>query len=228
MESPDSRYASSPEVLQEHSSPRQLPNPDHMEKGIYMKFLISNAEAGSIIGKGGSTISDFQSQSGARIQLSRNFEYFPGTSDRIIMVSGAVDDILKGIDLILAKLLNEFYAEDDGDVDPRSKVRLIVPNSSCGGIIGKGGATINMGEGAELHTFVFRALSKSFIEDSQAGIKISPQDNNYLGLNDRLVTLTGTLEEQMRAIELILLKLAEDPSYIQSTNAPFPYAGMDF
>jgi len=36
--------------------------------------------------------------------------------------------------------LSQFYAEDGDDV--RSKVRLVVPNSSCGGIIGKGGATI--------------------------------------------------------------------------------------
>lgn len=72
-----------------------------------MKFLLSNPEAGSIIGKGGSTINDFQSRSGARIQLSRNHEFFPGTSDRIVMVSGTVDDILKALDLILAKLLDE-------------------------------------------------------------------------------------------------------------------------
>ena len=69
-------------------------------------------------------------------------------------------------------------------------------------------------------------LSRSFIEDSQAGIKISPQDNNYYGLNDRLVTLTGTIDEQMRAIELILSKLAEDPHYSQSMNAPFSYPGV--
>ena len=69
-------------------------------------------------------------------------------------------------------------------------------------------------------------LARSFIEESQASIKISPQDNNYHGLNDRLVTLTGTLEEQMRAIDLILSKLAEDPHYAQSINAPFSYPGL--
>lgn len=69
-------------------------------------------------------------------------------------------------------------------------------------------------------------MNRSFIEESQAGIKISPQDNNYLGLNDRLVTLTGTLDEQMRAIELILSKLAEDAHYTQSMNAPFSYPGV--
>lgn len=68
-------------------------------------------------------------------------------------------------------------------------------------------------------------LNRSFIEDSQAGIKISPQDNNYYGQNDRLVTLTGSFDEQMRAIELIVSKLAEDPHYAQSMNSPFSYPG---
>lgn len=80
---------------------------EYTEKTTYLRFLISNTEAGSIIGKGGSTISDFQSQSGARIQLSRNYEFFPGTSDRIVMVSGTVNDVLKAVELILEKLLNE-------------------------------------------------------------------------------------------------------------------------
>lgn len=74
---------------------------------MHLRFLLSNAEAGSVIGNGGSTINEIQSQFGARIQLSRNFEYFPGTSDRIIMVSGAVDDILNAVNLILSKLLDE-------------------------------------------------------------------------------------------------------------------------
>lgn len=69
-------------------------------------------------------------------------------------------------------------------------------------------------------------MSRSFIEESQAGIKISPQDNSYAGISDRLVTVAGTLEEQMRAIDLILSKLSEDSYYIQSMSTPFPYAGM--
>lgn len=68
-------------------------------------------------------------------------------------------------------------------------------------------------------------LYRSFIEDSQADIKISPQEHNYVGLNDRLVTLIGTFDEQMRAIFLIMSKLIEDSHYPQSLNSPFPYAG---
>lgn len=208
MESPDSSYVSSPEVNPKRSTPQKSSiSEDGSEKHTYIRFLVSNAAAGSVIGKGGSTITDFQSQSGARIQLSRNNEFFPGTSDRIIMISGGFNEILKATELVLSKLLSEIHAEEGDDVDPRSKVRLVVPNSSCGAIIGKAGATI-----------------KSFIEDSQAGIKISPQDNNYIGLNDRLVTLTGSLDEQMRAIDLILAKLTEDSYYSQYMNTPFSYA----
>ncbi|XP_010940545.1 protein BTR1 isoform X1 [Elaeis guineensis] len=210
MESPDSPYASSPEAAPKRSQhPRSLA-PDDKEKPTHIRFLVSNTAAGSIIGKGGSTITEFQSQSGARIQLSRNHEFFPGTSDRIIMISGMLSEITKAMELILEKLLTE-QAEESNDVESRSKVRLIVPNSSCGGIIGKGGSTI-----------------KSFIEDSRAGIKISPQDHNFVGLNDRVVTLTGSFDERMRAVYLILSKLMEDAHYPQTLNSPFPYAGVNF
>ncbi|KAK9046827.1 hypothetical protein V6N11_052701 [Hibiscus sabdariffa] len=208
MESTESSYVSSPEAARNRSPPPpKSPTSENAEKPTYIRFLVSNAAAGSVIGKGGATITEFQSKSGARIQLSRSHELFPGTSDRIIMVSGAIDDILKAMELILAKLLNELNIKDNDDAEPRTKVRLIVSNSSCGSIIGKGGATI-----------------KSFIDGSQAGIKISPQDNNFYGLNDRLVTVTGTLDEQLRAIDLILSKLCEDPHYSQAMHAPFSYA----
>ncbi|KAI4352659.1 hypothetical protein L6164_006888 [Bauhinia variegata] len=207
MESTESSYVSSPEMPGKPASPQpKSPTEDSTEKPTYVRFLVSNSAAGSVIGKGGSTITEFQSQSGARIQLSRNHEFFPGTSDRIIMVSGAITEILKAVELILSKLLSELPSEDDNDAEPRTKVRLIVPNSCCGGIIGKGGSTI-----------------RSFIEESQASIKISPQDNNYFGLNDRLVTVTGILDEQMRAIDLIVSKLSEDPHYLQTMNSPFSY-----
>ncbi|XP_057540225.1 protein BTR1 isoform X2 [Amaranthus tricolor] len=208
MESPDSSsYISSPK----RSGTPKSPNSEYVEKPTYIKFLVSNAAAGSVIGKGGSTITDFQKESGARIQLSRNQEFFPGTADRIIMLTGKIDDVLKAMDLILNKLLSEIQSEDGDDADQRSKVRLVVPNNCCGAIIGKSGATI-----------------KSFIEDSGAGIKISPQDNNYIGLTDRVVTLTGSFEGQMRATDLIISKLTEDPLYLQSMNAPLSYPGVLF
>ncbi|KAF3639296.1 hypothetical protein FXO38_22749 [Capsicum annuum] len=45
--------------------------------------------------------------SGARIQLSHNNEFFPGTMDKIVTASGPIDDILKVVDLIHNKLQDE-------------------------------------------------------------------------------------------------------------------------
>lgn len=67
---------------------------------------------------------------------------------------------------------------------------------------------------------------RSLIDESQAGIKISPQDQSFPGVNDRIVTLTGSLEEQMRAVYLILSKLNEDSHYSHTVNTPYPYAGI--
>ncbi|KAH7440768.1 hypothetical protein KP509_03G010000 [Ceratopteris richardii] len=119
-----------------------IPSSEHMKDvPAYIRFLISNAAAGSVIGKGGATINEFQSQSGARIQLSRNHEYFPGTSDRIIALHGTIQEVLTAFRLTLSKILNE--AEKDAGHDNKS-VKLIVPNAACGAIIGKGGATIKV------------------------------------------------------------------------------------
>ncbi|KAL0888645.1 hypothetical protein Bca101_012628 [Brassica carinata] len=210
MDSTDSYAAASPEELTKRSpEPHDDSEADSAEKPTHIRFLVSNAAAGSVIGKGGSTITEFQAKSGARIQLSRNQEFFPGTTDRIIMISGSIKEVVSGLELILDKLHSELHAEEGSDVEPRRRLRLVVPNSSCGGIIGKGGATI-----------------KSFIEESKAGIKISPLDNTYYGLSDRLVTLSGTIEEQMRAIDLILAKLTEDDHYSQNVHSPYSYAGL--
>ncbi|KAJ8470497.1 hypothetical protein OPV22_024840 [Ensete ventricosum] len=178
--------SSSPETAPRRSSRPISPTLGEKEKHTHMRFLVSNVEAGCIIGKGGLTITEFQSQSGARIQLSRNHEVFPGTSDRTILISGILSEVMKAMELILEKLLSQ--VEESNDVE---------------------GSTI-----------------KSFIEDSNAGIKISRQDNNA-GLNDRLVTLTGSFEEQMRAIFFILSKLIEDAHYPQTLNSPFPYSGVN-
>jgi len=69
---------------------------------------------------------------------------------------------------------------------------------------------------------------RSFIEDSGANIKISPHDNTYIVLTDRLVTIIGTLPQLGQAINMILSKLSEDVYYVQSIGPTFPYAGMIF
>ena len=55
---------------------------------------------------------EFQTQSEARIQLSRTNEYFPGTSERIMMISGTVNQVLTALHLVLAKMNSEKTVQD--------------------------------------------------------------------------------------------------------------------
>ena len=72
----------------------------------------------------------------------------------------------------------------------------MIPNATCGCIIGKGGATI-----------------RSFVEDSAAEIKLSSQDRMLPGVTDRILTVTGAIEQVLRAVALVATALAEDDGY---------------
>ncbi|GFH17824.1 uncharacterized protein HaLaN_14532, partial [Haematococcus lacustris] len=89
----------------------QHPSIDSGTQQVATKLLVSNAIAGSVIGKAGANIEQLQRSSGARIQLSRAGEFYPGpgflsglsccqdvrhvihllaagTSDRVLLLSG--------------------------------------------------------------------------------------------------------------------------------------------
>ena len=74
---------------------------------LIVKFLMSNAAAGAIIGKGGASIAELQDNSGARLQLSRAAEFFPGTSDRVMLIAGTLNAILAALHLVLTKVQSE-------------------------------------------------------------------------------------------------------------------------
>ena len=63
-----------------------------------IKVLIPHRQAGCIIGKSGSTINAIQSESRARVQISKNREMYPGTQERVILISSpsSVDIVVPG------------------------------------------------------------------------------------------------------------------------------------
>lgn len=52
---------------------------------FYFKLLCPQGITGLIIGKGGANIIQLNATTGARIKLSQNNEYFPNTTDRILL-----------------------------------------------------------------------------------------------------------------------------------------------
>ncbi|KAJ9582856.1 hypothetical protein L9F63_022815 [Diploptera punctata] len=69
-----------------------------------MKILIPSSAAGAIIGKGGETIAQLQKDTGARIKMSKANDFYPGTAERICLVTGNTESIMKVLKFIMEKI----------------------------------------------------------------------------------------------------------------------------
>ena len=56
-----------------------------------------------VIGKGGLTIAQIQAESAARVKLSQNREYFPGTTDRVVLIQGNFDSVTNAASMTMDK-----------------------------------------------------------------------------------------------------------------------------
>ena len=162
-----------------------------MADTVSLRFLVSAATAGSIIGKAGAVISEIEANSNARVQLSRPTELFPGTSDRILLLTGSLSEILTGLRLTTV-------ASQGTEWHPGALVthQLLAPHALCGAVLGKEGATI-----------------RAFTDDSGATIKISSKQSMPAGVTDRVLTISGSTEQALRATALVASKLTEDSGY---------------
>jgi len=145
----------------------------------HFKILVPAAAAGRIIGKGGITIAQLQKDAGARIKMSKASEFYPGTTERVCLISGPIEGILK---------INDFFMENFSS----TSIKILVPNSTAGMIIGKGGSYI-----------------KQIKEESGAYVQIS-QKCTDLSLPERCVTIVGDIENIRKACAMILSKIVED------------------
>ncbi len=115
-----------------------------------MKMLIPSAAAGAIIGKGGETIADLQKRSGARIKISKSNDFYPGTNERVCLVTGSRDSITAVVEFVCEKVREKPDPHGRTAIDFDNKVpaererqvKLLIPNSTAGMIIGKGGSFI--------------------------------------------------------------------------------------
>ncbi|KAF6992028.1 hypothetical protein CFC21_009068 [Triticum aestivum] len=178
-----------------------------VNKRTHARFLVTHAEAGLIIGAGGSTIAAIEARSGARVRLSRHDQLLPGTDRRVVLVYGLLSQVMEAMELLLQRLLL-YQVQGDQASDSEATLVLVVPQPCCGALIGKGGSVI-----------------KSFTEASETAIQVSPQNSSY-GFNDRLVTITGPLDNRLRAVFLIIFELLEDIRYLFPCAAAMPNTPM--
>ena len=207
--------------------------------GAALKLLVSNNVAGSIIGRSGQTISELQTQSLTRIKLSQSGDFFPGTQDRVCLVQGETRNVKLGLKLLLERLymlqehqhsqhmawqLQKQKAGNSPAFD--FVVKVLVPTSSCGMIIGKSGSNIKYMEETTGVTSV-RLSPKDSNADPAAGFAGGGPAAILFSTNtsERIVTVTGaTLESCVECLYLVIDAMVAHPEICRYANMTTSYA----
>jgi RNA-binding protein Nova len=171
---------------------------------IKLKLLFSQQSSGIIIGRRGAFVSQLQAQSEARIRLSKHNEVFPGTSDRLLFMQGTMPAVLAALYRMVTHLLQQglhggsaiAQLGDRGDHTELVTIKLLIPDEVCGFYIGHGGETI-------------RQLAAT----SGAQVVVSKK---VARLRERMVTVTGTVAQTIRAVGSSLVSLASNPEYLEN------------
>ncbi|KAK3093688.1 hypothetical protein FSP39_018925 [Pinctada imbricata] len=175
-----------------------------MGDNIHLKILVPSIAAGAIIGKGGETIAQVQKEAGARVKMSKANDFYPGTTERVCLIMGGVDAVRRVHHFIMEKIRekpdpNPKPEETNKNFERHRQVKVLVPNSTAGMIIGKAGNYI-----------------KQIKDESGAYIQIS-QKSKETNLPERCVTIAGEMDANKKAVDLLLQKIVEDP---QSGSCP--------
>jgi hypothetical protein len=91
------------------------------------------------------------------------------------------------------------------ELERTAALRLLVPPALVGALMGRGGATI-----------------RAFADDARASISVSPPGAPG---PDRVVRVAGARAAVLRAVALLLARLAASPHYARFTNASVTYVG---
>ncbi|KAG8252699.1 Poly(rC)-binding protein 3 [Homalodisca vitripennis] len=164
-----------------------------------MSFLLQ--EVGSIIGKKGEIVKRFREESGAKINISDG-----SCPERIVTVTGPTSAIFKAFSLICKKFeeFQELQNGGGGGGGPRPPItlRLIVPASQCGSLIGKGGSKI-----------------KEIREVTGASIQVA--SDMLPNSTERAVTITGTSDAITQCIFhicCVMLETINDDTPVKCTK----------
>jgi heterogeneous nuclear rnp K-like protein 2 len=177
---------------------------------INYRVLVSAKEAGCLIGQNGSVIDSIRSDTNTKAGISK---LQPGSHERILTVSGTLDDCAKALSYFAQALCNsasstqETYSyfplkqlSSHANIEGETTIlRLLIPNSQMGTLIGSKGMRIQQ---IQSEFNISMIASKSFLP----------------GSNERLVELQGTVNNLYDSLRVISRCLIEDFSSIVGTN----------
>ncbi|KAI9333520.1 hypothetical protein DFJ73DRAFT_629900 [Zopfochytrium polystomum] len=153
-----------------------------------MRALVFTKEAGIVIGGRGKNIAEVRDLSGAKVMVSENL---PGINERVLTVTGPIDAVAKAFSVIATKFVEE--QQSTQDVSTRhTSIRLLIPHSQMGSLIGKQGSKI-----------------KEFQELS--GSKIVAAEDMLPNSTERTVTINGVVASIHIATYHVGMTLLEHP-----------------
>ncbi|ORX51350.1 eukaryotic type KH-domain (KH-domain type I) [Anaeromyces robustus] len=160
-----------------------------VDPNVSIRAIITTKEAGVIIGREGKNVTKIREESGAKVTVS---EHVPGTLDRIITVAGDIDTVSKAFLLVSERIVIEFEKERQLFERERLSLRILIPDTRMGSIIGKGGSKIKE----------IQEISNAYIIASE---EILPNST------ERTVIINGTVQAIKLAIYNIGIILRENP-----------------
>ncbi|KAK6307694.1 hypothetical protein J4Q44_G00209650 [Coregonus suidteri] len=165
---------------------------------LTLRLLMHGKEVGSIIGKKGETVKRIREESSARVNISEG-----SCPERIITITGSTDCVFRAFTMITNKLeedLTTLVANGTISSKPPVTLRLVIPASQCGSLIGKGGAKI-----------------KEIRESTGAQIQVA--GDLLPNSTERGVTISGSQDSVIQCVKLICTVILESPP----KGATIPY-----
>ncbi|XP_068951692.1 poly(rC)-binding protein 4 isoform X5 [Petaurus breviceps papuanus] len=107
---------------------------------LTLRMIMHGKEVGSIIGKKGETVKRIREQSSARITISEG-----SCPERITTITGSTGAVFHAVSMIAFKLDEDLCTgpPNGGSISkPPVTLRLVIPASQCGSLIGKAGTKI--------------------------------------------------------------------------------------
>ncbi|XP_061076420.1 poly(rC)-binding protein 4 isoform X1 [Conger conger] len=169
-----------------------------MNVTLTLRLLMHGKEVGSIIGKKGETVKRIREESSARINISEG-----SCPERIITITGPTDCVFRAFTMITLKLeedLSTLVANGTVTSKPPVTLRLVIPASQCGSLIGKGGSKI-----------------KEIRESTGAQVQVA--GDLLPNSTERGVTISGTQDAIIQCVKLICTVILESPP----KGATIPY-----
>nr|XP_047296845.1 poly(rC)-binding protein 3 isoform X21 [Homo sapiens]XP_054180608.1 poly(rC)-binding protein 3 isoform X21 [Homo sapiens] len=155
---------------------------------LTIRLLMHGKEVGSIIGKKGETVKKMREESGARINISEG-----NCPERIVTITGPTDAIFKAFAMIAYKFEEDIInsmSNSPATSKPPVTLRLVVPASQCGSLIGKGGSKI-----------------KEIRESTGAQVQVA--GDMLPNSTERAVTISGTPDAIIQCVKQICVVMLE-------------------